>query len=78
MASQDDILTVLDVASLFKVAERAVYDLAQKEDLPASKVGGQWRFRRTVIDPWIRLQIQDAGGQLPNNGPKPSRFGWGD
>ena len=78
MASQDDILTILDVASLFKVAERAVYDLAQKEDLPASKVGGQWRFRRKAIDTWIEVKAQSGGGRLPSNGPKPSRSSCGD
>ena len=46
---------------------------AQKGDLPAFKVGGQWRFRRTAIDSWIDVKTQAAIGQLPNNGPKPSR-----
>ena len=49
MTSQDDILTIPDVASLLKVAEKTVYGLAQKGDLPAFKVGGQWRFRRTAL-----------------------------
>ena len=37
MASQDDILTIPDLASLLKVAEKTVYGLAQKDDLPAFK-----------------------------------------
>ncbi len=73
MAIQDDILTIPDVASLLKVAEKTVYGLAQKGDLPAFKVGGQWRFRRTAIDSWIDVKTQAAGGRLPSNGPKPSR-----
>ena len=72
MASQDDILTIPDVASLLKVAEKTVYGLAQKGELPAFKVGGQWRFRRTAIDSWIDVKTQ-AGGQLPSNSPKLSR-----
>ena len=40
MASQDDILTIPDVAGLLRVAEKTVYGLAQKGDLPAFKVGG--------------------------------------
>ena len=69
----DDILAIPDVASLLKVAEKTVYGPAQKGDLPAFKVGGQWRFRRTAIDSWIDVKTQAASGQLPNNGPKPSR-----
>lgn len=50
---QDDILTITEVADFFKVAEKTVYALAQKGELPGFKVGGQWRFRRTAIDAWI-------------------------
>ena len=73
MACQDDILTIPDVSSLLKVAEKTVYGLAQKGDLPAFKVGGQWRFRRTAIDSLTDVKPQAAGGQLASNGPKPSR-----
>ena len=73
MTSQDDILTIPDVASLLKVAEKTVYGLAQKGDLPAFKVGGQWRFRRTAIDSWIEMKTQAGGTQAANDGPKSSR-----
>ena len=73
MANQDDILTLPEVAGLLKVAEKTVYGLAQKGDLPAFKVGGQWRFRRTAIDSWIEVKTQAAGAQPANNGVKPSR-----
>jgi len=38
---------------LLKVAEKTVYSMAQKGQLPAFKVGGQWRFKRVDIDQWI-------------------------
>ena len=72
MTSQDDILTIPDVASLLKVAEKTVYGLAQKGDLPAFKVGGQWRFRRTAIYSWIEVKTQAGGTQTTNDGPKSS------
>ena len=70
MASQDDILTIPEVASLLKVAEKTVYGLAQKSDLPAFKVGGQWRFRRAAIDSWIDVKTQTAGVRPDNDGAK--------
>ena len=70
MASQDDILTIPEVASLLKVAEKTVYGLAQKGDLPAFKVGGQWRFRRTAIDTWIEVKTHAAGVRPENDGAK--------
>jgi excisionase family DNA binding protein len=53
---QDEILTLPEVAQLLKVAEKTVYTLAQREQLPAFKVGGQWRFKRVDLDQWIERQ----------------------
>jgi len=52
----DEILTVLEVAALLKVADKTVYTMAQKGEIPAFKVRGQWRFRRVDIDAWIQAQ----------------------
>jgi excisionase family DNA binding protein len=56
----DEILTVVDVAQLLKVAEKTVYTMAQKGELPAFKVRGQWRFRRDDLDMWIERQKVEA------------------
>lgn len=53
---QDEILTLPEVAQLLKVAEKTVYSMAQKGQLPAFKVGGQWRFKRADLDQWIEDQ----------------------
>ncbi len=73
MASQDDILTIPDVASLLRVADKTVYSLVQRGDLPGFKVGGQWRFRRKAIDSWIEVKTQVTGAQKANDGAKTSR-----
>ncbi|MBZ0130438.1 MAG: helix-turn-helix domain-containing protein [Rhodobacteraceae bacterium] len=52
----DPILTVPEVAVLLKVAEKTVYTMARKGQIPAFKVGGQWRFRHDDIDRWIDEQ----------------------
>lgn len=54
--SSDEILTLKEVARLLKVAEKTVYTMAQRSELPAFKVRGQWRFRREDIDRWIDQQ----------------------
>jgi len=58
----DEILTLPDVAQLLKVAEKTVYTMAQKGELPAFKVRGQWRFKRDDIDAWIERQKLEAKG----------------
>lgn len=52
----DEILTVVEVATLLKVADKTVYTMAQKGEIPAFKVRGQWRFRRSDINAWIEKQ----------------------
>lgn len=56
----DEILTLTEVAQLLKVAEKTVYTMAQKRELPAFKVRGQWRFKRADLDQWIEDQKTSA------------------
>ena len=55
---QDEILTVPEIATLLKVVDKTVYTMAQKAEIPAFKVRGQWCFRRVDIDSWVDLQLQ--------------------
>ena len=52
----DPILTLPEVAVLLKVAQKTVYTMAQKGQIPAFKVRGQWRFKHDDIDAWIDEQ----------------------
>ena len=52
----DEILTLPEVATLLKVAGKTVYTMAQRAEIPAFKVRGQWRFNREDIIEWIELK----------------------
>lgn len=30
-----------------------VYRLLKKQEIPATKIGGQWRFKKDVLDAWL-------------------------
>jgi excisionase family DNA binding protein len=64
----DEILTVAEVAVLLKVAEKTVYTMAQKSELPCFKVRGQWRFRRQDLDSWMASQVK---GPVADEQPAP-------
>lgn len=53
-----EILTLDEVATYLKAGKRTVYRLAQKGEIPAFKLGGTWRFRRSELDSWIADSIQ--------------------
>jgi excisionase family DNA binding protein len=52
-----DIFTLREVADYLKVTERTLYRLVAERQIPAFKVGGGWRFRRTDLDAWIGRNI---------------------
>lgn len=61
MAEPDgDILTLDEVAAYLKAGKRTVYRLAANGEIPAFKLGGTWRFRRSELDQWIAASINET------------------
>ena len=51
------ILTVKEVASLLKTSRQQVYKMIQSGDLPAVKVGREWRIRMDTLDDFLSEQL---------------------
>jgi PTS system nitrogen regulatory IIA component len=62
MLSDDDILTIEEVARYLRVSERTIYDWAQKGEIPAGKIGTVWRFKKNEIEKWVnsRLSVRES------------------
>lgn len=59
-----EVMTLPEVAACLKVTERTIYRLAGAKKIPAFKVGGVWRFRKTDIEAWINSQsVESEGGE---------------
>lgn len=54
---EGEILTLDEVAAYLKAGKRTVYRLAAEGKLPAFKLGGTWRFRRSDLDEWIAVNL---------------------
>lgn len=50
----DTWMTLEEVAQYLKVSKDSIYRLAQKGEMPASKIGNLWRFKREEIDEWMK------------------------
>ena len=48
------LMTIEEVASYFKTSKYTIYRLIQRKEIPASKIGNQWRFKREDIDEWLK------------------------
>ena len=57
----DQILTLKEVASYLKLAEKTAYKLAAEGKLPGFKVGGSWRFKSEDVESWIKQKKSEAG-----------------
>ena len=49
-------LTTEEVLGCLKVNPRTIYRLIKTGELPAVRIGRQWRFRRSDLDEWIDRQ----------------------
>jgi excisionase family DNA binding protein len=56
----DCIMTVHDIAIYLRLSEAKVYKLAKDGQLPALRVGKSWRFRKDLIDEWMRREMEQA------------------
>jgi excisionase family DNA binding protein len=51
------ILTLEEAADYLRFHPSTVYRLARNGQLPARKIGKQWRFHREALDRWLRLEV---------------------
>ena len=49
-------LTISEVAKYLKLHELTVRRLAREGELPAFKVGRQWRIKRNLLESWIEAR----------------------
>lgn len=49
-------LTTGEVLGYLNVTPRTIYRLIRAGELPAVRIGRQWRFRRSDLDAWIDRQ----------------------
>ena len=71
----DPIMTIREIAQVLKLAEKTVYAMATEGELPAFKIRGQWRVRRTDFENWLSRQAgTPPATQSPSMPPHLKRF----
>jgi excisionase family DNA binding protein len=53
----DDIMTVNEVTEYLRIHRTTLYRLLKQKEIPAFRIGSDWRFSRTQLDKW-RLSRQ--------------------
>ncbi len=56
----EKILTLKEIAQYIKLNERTVLKLANNNEIPAKKIGNQWRFVLSKVNFWLSHQIDNV------------------
>lgn len=59
----DKLLTTRELEELLQLDRVTIYRMVKEGELPALRVGGQWRFSSEAIDAWLRAQRGDLPAQ---------------
>lgn len=58
----NNIMTLSEVANYLGLHVMTVYKLTREGRVPAAKIGGQWRFKRDILDSWLEAQMLRRAG----------------
>ncbi len=59
--SDNEIMTVSEVAEYFKISEVTTYKLVQEGKIPAFKIGRHWRVKRSDLTEFIEKLKRGEG-----------------
>ncbi len=73
--SRPAFMTTDEVLGYLKVNPRTIYRLIRSGDLPAIRIGRQWRFRQSDLDAWLDRRRADAHETSASLIPAPGHAG---
>ncbi len=56
-----ELMTLQEVAAYLRVTGKTVYRLLGRGEIPATRVGRQWRFAKASIDGWLQRRSVRPG-----------------
>ncbi len=54
------IMNVREVAEYLRISEAKVYRLANQGGIPTMRIGKAWRFRKDLLDQWMRQNTEKS------------------
>ena len=54
------LMNVHEVAKYLRFCEAKVYKMSRQGMIPAIRIGKSWRFRKDLIDEWIRREAESS------------------
>jgi excisionase family DNA binding protein len=58
VSSDTELMTIHEVARYLHLSEAQVYKMVRAGHVPAMRIGKAWRFKKELLDEWIRRESQ--------------------
>jgi excisionase family DNA binding protein len=59
IAQQEELLTAKEASEYLKVSPRTLYRHIRKHQIPAFKLGREWRFIKSELDKWLMKKVRE-------------------
>ena len=56
-----EMMSVHEVADYLRLSEAKVYRMANSGFIPALRIGKTWRFKKEILEEWIRRETRGGG-----------------
>lgn len=53
----EEVLTVKEASGYLKISEKTLYRFIREQNIPAFKLGREWRFKKSLLDEWMEKRI---------------------
>ena len=57
---KSELMTVTETCRYLKITQRTLYRYLHNKQIPAFKLGKEWRFVRSDLEQWIRERTRSA------------------
>jgi excisionase family DNA binding protein len=58
--AREELLTAKEACEYLKVAPRTLYRHIREHQIPALKLGREWRFIKSELDKWLMKKVQES------------------
>jgi excisionase family DNA binding protein len=57
MTASKEVMDIKDLAQYLSIGKSKIYALIRARQIPASRIGRQYRFSKEVVDSWLKERL---------------------
>jgi excisionase family DNA binding protein len=57
LVGNKEIMDIKELSEYLGISKSKIYQLIHKKEIPAAKIGGQYRFLKSIIESWLKKNL---------------------